>query len=219
MGSNWVKRMASTVLLMSMWIWAVPAARADDTYYMVILAYQGRPNLSRSAHTFATFVKVPDGKDGKQDFKAMECHTISWLPRTLVVAPLRLRPEPGRNLGLDETLKLAVAQNSDISAWGPYQIRKELFGSAIAKIKRLNSGAIEFKSLDGRFRPGAATNCFHAVSDIMDGPLLDTGTAYGDAATVLVRDHLARNIIEPTRVHRDLVGPLGLDRYPITFQK
>src|SRR5947209_8788975 len=121
---SFIQRGAILVVLATMGI--APVARANDQYYMVVFAYQGRPNLARSAHTFATFVKVPEGRDGKPNLSAGVSHTISWLPASLVVAPLRPRPEAGRNLGLQETLQLAVAQNSDIFAWGPYQIRKEL---------------------------------------------------------------------------------------------
>ena len=53
-------------MLTSMWLGSELTARADDTYYMIVFAYQGKPNLPRSSHTFATFARVPDGKDGKQ---------------------------------------------------------------------------------------------------------------------------------------------------------
>jgi hypothetical protein len=217
MRTKMAKRIAGAFLLTSMWIWDGSIARADDTYYMVIFAYQGKPNLPKSAHTFATFLKVPDGKGGKPDFTRAKSHTISWMPASLVVVPLRPRQEQGKNLDLGETLQLAVAQNADISAWGPVQIRKELFDAAVKQIARLNSGEIAYKALDGKFRPGAATNCFHAVSDIVEGPLLDTGAAFGDAASVMVRDHLGRWIIEPTRIHREAIPVLGVDRRPIRF--
>jgi len=32
-------------------------------------------------------------------------HTISWLPESLVIVPLRLRPEAGRNFNLADSLK------------------------------------------------------------------------------------------------------------------
>jgi hypothetical protein len=63
-----------------------------------------------------------------------------------------------------------------------------------------------------------ATNCFHAISDIVDGPLLDTGTAFGESASRMVFQHLAGWIIEPRKTYRDLVPRLGLETYPISYR-
>jgi hypothetical protein len=195
-----------------------PAIRAEDSYYMVIFAYQGKPNLPRSAHSFAAFVKASEEKNVAIDASRIEIHTISWLPATLNVQPLRLRPVPGRNLELLETLQLAASQNADISAWGPYRIQKDLYDRALAQIDRLSRGQISFKAIDRGFRPATASNCFHAISDILEGPLLETGTAYGDAASEMVRDHLSDQIIQPNSTYRFLIKPMGLEKYPITFR-
>lgn len=195
-----------------------PAIRAEDSYYMVVFAYQGKPNLPRSAHSFAAFVKASEEKNRPIDASRIEIHTISWLPATLNVEPLRMRPVPGRNLGLLETLQLAVSQNADMSAWGPYRIQKDLYDRALAQIDRLNCGQISFKAIDRRFRPATASNCFHAISDILDGPLLDTGTAYGDAASEMIRDHLSGQIIERNSTYRFLIMPMDLEKYPITYR-
>jgi hypothetical protein len=194
------------------------AARADDSYYMLIFAYQGRPNLPRFAHSFAAFVKTSEVKDVGLDASRIEIHTISWLPATLSVEPLRLRPVAGRNLDLLETLQLAASQNADISAWGPYRIQKDLYDRAVAQIDRLSRGEIAFKAMDRGFRPTTASNCFHAISDILDGPLLDTGTAYGNPASEMVRDHLSGQIIQPNSTYRFLIKPMGLEKYPITYR-
>jgi hypothetical protein len=166
---------------------------------MVIFAYQGKPNLPRSAHSFAAFVKASEEKNRPIDGSRIEIHTISWLPATLNVQPLRLRPVHGRNLDLLETLQLAISQNADISAWGPYLIQKDLYDHVLAQIELLNSGQVSFKAIDRGFRPATASNCFHAISDILDGPPLDTGTAYGDAASEMVRDHLSGQIMSATK--------------------
>lgn len=195
-----------------------PAIRADDAYYMMIFASEGRPNLARHAHTFATFVKIPESDGGQPDLKRIKIDTISWMPATLRIMPLRPRPEVGRNLSLQESLQVAQGQNALISAWGPYRIKKELYDRAIAQVNRLNRGEILYKALDASVRPMIGSNCFHAVSDIADGPLLDTGMAYGDAASEMVRDHLSRWIIPSESLDRSLLEPLGLANFPINYR-
>jgi hypothetical protein len=210
---KWIVPLAAPLVLGLL----ISAARADDAYYMMIFAYQGKANLPRLAHSFATFVKVPQKDSGEPDTARLESHTISWLPATLTVRPLRLRPETGKNLDLPETLKLAVSQDADVTAWGPYRIRKELYDRAVAQIDRLKGGQIAYKAIDGIRWPGMATNCFHAISDVLDGPLLDTGTAYGNPASEMVRDHLSRWIIDPKTNHRFLITSLGLDKHTIAY--
>lgn len=193
--------------------------RAEDAYYMVIFAYQAKPNLPRLAHTFATFVKVPEHADGRPDIQRVESHTISWLAATTRVVVLRPRAEAGTNFDLTATLQMAVSQDSEISAWGPYRIRKDLYDRALAQIDRLNSGVIGYKAVDAGLRPVAATNCIHAVSDIVNDPPLITGAAYGNAASEMVRDHLSRWIIEPNTTHEFLISVLGLEKYTITYRQ
>ena len=182
------------------------AARADDRHYMLIFAYQGTPVLPRTAHTFATFVRAAGDKD-----RVIETHTISWLPASLAVRPIRALPEPGRNLNLDETLKVAKSMNARIALWGPYRIDKELYERALKQIERLNRGAVSYKAVDAATRPDGALNCFHAVSDLdTERGLLATGTAFGEAASAMVASHLRRWIIQPDQTHPWLIDRLGL---------
>src|SRR5262249_52091114 len=105
-----------------------------------------------------------------------------------------------------------------VTAFGPYQIKKDLYDGALAQIDRLNSGKVAYKALDKKFRPGeAAVNCFHAISDIVGGPLLDTGTAFGQKATVMVRNHLAAGIMNDRGRQPWLTEPLGLKKEGISF--
>jgi hypothetical protein len=132
---------------------------------------------------------------------------------------MRAPPERGKNFGLRDTLKLGSSEEATVTAWGPYRIRKELYDEGIAQIDRLDRNAIAYKALDLRFRPYVATNCFHAVSDITRGPLLDTGTAYGNAASEMVVEYFSPWIINPKETHAWLIDRLGLDKYSITFEK
>jgi hypothetical protein len=192
------------------------AARGQDRYYMLIFAAEGEVAPARSAHTFATFIKVEEMEDMDIADWPMEMHTISWLPANLDVR-LLASPEQGANLDLKATLDLEKSRNARVSAWGPFEIRKDLYDRAQAQIKRLNSGQVAYKAIDRRFRPRGATNCFHAISDIVDGPLLDTGSAFGEAASRMVLQHISPSIIDPTEIHRNLVPRLGLTDYGITF--
>ncbi len=194
-----------------------PAAEADDTYYMIIFACQTTPNRPRTAHSFAAFVKVPD-KDGKPDTASMEAHMISWITEPENFGLLR-PAAPGRNLSLEESMQWAANRNAAVIAFGPYRIQKELYDRAMAQRERLRSGAVAYKATDRRVRQaGVAVNCFHAISDMVEGPLLDTGSAFGEPASAMVREHLSRWIVERDKTHRSLIAPLGLDKYTITWR-
>jgi hypothetical protein len=202
-------------------------ARAEDRYFMIVFASEG--DGARQSHTFATFVKVsengdlPDayrvseGGDSRADSQT-ESHTISWMPASLDIR-LVGRPEPGRNLNLAQSLDFARSIPARVTAWGPYRIEKELSERALGQIARLESGAVAYKVLDGRFRPASATNCIHAVSDIVGGELLNTGTAYGEDASRMVVNHLRPWIIDPGQTHDWLAKRLNLDQQSNRFEK
>lgn len=193
-----------------------PATKADE-YYMVLFAYQGAPNAPTQAHSFAVFFKVQNGPANDGDGVALEVRPLSWVNASGVTPRLLGPTEPGRILGLEATLQMAARSNYQITAWGPYRIDKELYDRAMAQIDRLNSGAVAYKMIDRRFRPGAAVNCIHAISDIAPGPLLDTGTAFGVPATGLIRNHFSRWILDEGAAHRKFAPSLGLDKYPIRY--
>lgn len=163
------------------------------------------------AHTYAAFVKAVRNSAGSG--KILETHTISWMPESLVVR-LLARPEPGVNLDLKASLQLGNRTRAGITMWGPYEIKKELFDRAVQQESRLKRGAIAYKAIDRRFRPGSASNCIHALSDIdMDNGLLDTATAHGDEASYMVLRHLQRWIVHAETVHGWVSTALGLDKY------
>jgi hypothetical protein len=123
------------------------------------------------------------------------------MPRSLDVKLLR-RSEEGVNLDLKDTLRHANAMKAEVSMWGPFRIKKELYERALRQEARLKKGDIAYKALDIRFRPDKATNCIHAVSDIdVDRGLLDTGTANGKDASYMVLTHLSRWIIDQHQQH------------------
>jgi hypothetical protein len=187
------------------------AARADDKYYMIMFGAQDEAATPRLCHTFATFVKASGEGDDKSDYK-LERHTISWIPATREIVIARLFAEPGENLGLRESLRLAASQGEQVAMWGPFEIKKELYDRARKQIDLLEKGEVQYKAIDARFRPTAASNCIHAVADIdTDNGYLSVGTAHGAGASRMVLDHLSRWIIKPDQTHEWVGKRLGLD--------
>ena len=192
-------------------------AVAQDRYYAIVFASEGSPNQPRFSHVFATFVKVQEKGPGL-DVDLFETATVSWLPATLNIAPLRRTPEQGRNLDLLETLDWARTVNSRVVAWGPFEVRKELYDRAVSQVERLQRGAIGYKMLDVRFRGASASNCIHAVSDIADRELLITGTAFGEPAGRMVARHFQPWITNTAVAPDSLIDRLGIRQHGIVFR-
>lgn len=179
-------------------------ARADESFYMIVFAQQDAAVQPELCHTFATFVKAT-GEGADKTKYAIDSHTISWMPRSLHVKVLR-RPEEGINLNLKDTLSHARTIKTEVSMWGSFHIKKELYERALRQETRLQKGDLDFKVLDVRFRPDTAMNCIHAVCDIdADNGLLATGTAHGKDASLIVLTHLSRWIIDYDGTH-DWIG-------------
>jgi len=169
------------------------AQEPNESYYMTIFSAQADSRDPRRTHSFASFV-------------------ISWMPRSLDIVILRRHPEPGANLDLESSLRWAESRNCRVSMWGPYQISKELYDRAVKQEARLNSGLVLYKALDRRFRPGMASNCIHAVSDLdTDKGLLHSGQGRGEAASRQVARHLNRWIVNPGQTHAWVASRLGLN--------
>src|SRR5689334_13334070 len=84
---------------------ATAPVAANEAYYAVIFAAQTPDNQARFSHTFAAFVKVDDAAAKNP---AVHTSVISWLPANGNIRVVRLRPEPGKNFGLKETLDWAA---------------------------------------------------------------------------------------------------------------
>ena len=190
------------------------AQESNETYYMTIFSAQAESRDPRLTHSFATFVKATGIGDSAKDYRT-ESHTISWMPQSLNIVLLRLRPEPGTNLDLASSLRWAESRNCRVSMWGPYQIDKELYDRAIKQEARLKSGRVLYKAIDRKFRPGMASNCIHAVSDLdTERGLLRSGQGRGDEASYQVAQHLRRWIIDPGQTHAWVASRL-LNDHPV----
>lgn len=164
--------------------------------FVSLFAFQTRPKAMHTSHTFATF--------SRRSGDTIRHRTISWMPATLLLEPLRLWAQPGRNLTLEETLRLAERFQARSYGWGPFECTRELYQVAMLKADRLESGEISFVVIDQAIPHWTtASNCIHAVSDVFpDQPMLFTGISHGDSATLQVLDHFSPHLIRPEKTHR-----------------
>ena len=79
---------------------------------------------------------------------SLESHTISWLPASLKIRPLFLRPEPAVDLGLHETIAYVRDNGERVSMWGPYECRSSFFHRFVIQKEFLDSGRIGYQCND-----------------------------------------------------------------------
>src|SRR4051812_20251337 len=94
---------------------ARPAA-GNDVFYVIIFGSEDDPKHLKYSHTFATFIRASGG-GGDPSGYCVTSHTISWLPRSLDVRINQVHPEPGVNLGLDDTIRFVMSQGQSVTAW------------------------------------------------------------------------------------------------------
>ncbi len=168
-----------------------------ERFDMVLWACQRDDAAPRFSHTWATFIRYRE-VPGLAHPRLEEAFTISRMPDSGTI-PIVFMVR-GRNYTLDETLKWAAKEDAKVVAFGPTPIRQELFQTAKARKAQLERGHLSYKMLDDPVRPNRGLNCIHAVSDMLSGPLLDTGTARGEDATQMVAEHLRPYMIRPEYV-------------------
>jgi hypothetical protein len=202
----------------------VPAAeaRADERYFAIFFGAESKPYRPKYTHTWACVVKLT-GEGEDLDRYQCQVDTCSWLPATLDVKVWKLWPERGVNLDLHSTIRMVLKNHEEISQWGPYELRKESYEKGMALIRRLNSGAVRYRAIDGVSRSRNISNCFHAISD------LDPEYGRRRFSLLLAGERVTEEIIE--RVHergvvisRSPLGDwldhrLGLDAYPIVQRR
>ncbi len=173
-----------------------------------------------SSHTWAVFAEDDGGR--------ITARTISWLPRSGVIVPLRLGPERGRNYSLAETFAF-LPRDSSVAQWGPYEITDELFQALSRQYDRLLTGDFWYRVIDTPNRifkaldPSSSTapramHCAHAVADatldIDRRGFLLMEMARGYKATAKVAWHFAphlRGVDEWTKASLDRA--IGLSAY------
>jgi hypothetical protein len=198
-------------------------APPNERYYLLLFGSQSTPKVARYTHSWGTVVKATCAP-GQTD-PELEVHTISWMPATLEIHPLRFHIEPGANLTLDVTVKEMLGNNERVSMWGPYENWHGLYRRFVTQRSFVESGQIGYQCIDTvgeAARCGNGSDCIHAITD-MD-PFFDRQeyplTRFGESATRnVVKQIMTRPIIiNPPCTHDWLICRLGLDQYPIVHR-
>jgi hypothetical protein len=208
--------LAKTSLSIILLIWGAVIARANDAYYLIVFAAQHRDNQAKYSHTFAAFLKVTDGEAAKP---SMESAVISWLPATGSVDLRRLRPEAGKNFGLQETLDWAAKEQDRVTGFGPFVIKKELYESAQRQVRKLESGTVLYKAVEFVRGTSQVTNCIHAVCDLdIVKDHLVTGKARGEQASEMIARFFRPWILRADPLPRWVAERLGLTKDKIAYR-
>jgi len=210
-------RFARPLVVVVVTFFGASIARAEDTYYVLIFGSQSEPKRPRLTHTWATFVRTVGDPAGP--VARIESFTISWMPASLTVRPLALRPEVGTNLGLHETLRAMYANGESVSLWGPFRVSRELYQHAAGYKLRLESGQLAYKAVDSRRPSPSISNCMHAVCDALGIPrgTIREEQVQGVAASASIAALLVAGRQGISAPERDdwLIGRLGLSGYTI----
>jgi hypothetical protein len=197
---------------------ASPREASADTYLGIIFGSQTHPKQLRYTHTWATFVRVSDV--GAPGYVGLNVHTISWMPESMNVQTWTLRPVPGVNLDLEQTLRVVYDDNQHVTAWGPFILSEESYFRSLEIKQILESGNAHYRALS----PGRdlqKLNCIHAVAAVDPHygekryPLIRVGKP---ASRYMARQVMIRGPVDQTLYDNSwLFAQLGLDRYPITI--
>ena len=199
-------------------------ARAEERYYVILFGSQSTPRQARYSHTWGTFVKATGEGCDSSKFHIDEVFTISWLPCTLDVRPLRPWPEEGVNLDLEETFNFVLPRQR-VSEWGPFEMSRELYERAVERKAELETGSVKYKAIDPNRGPRARyiSDCIHGITDLdpeYSRSYYREVRRFGEAATHWVAYQFV------TRGRRVNLGEnldwinqkLGLDQYPIVHR-
>lgn len=193
-------------------------AAPGERFYILVFGSQTTPKVPRFTHTWATVVKTVE--DPGCAPRVADVYTISWMPATLDIRPYRFTPEPGRNLELHETIRMALGKGEHVAMWGPYEIYPDGYRRGLLQKAFMESGTVGYQCIDtvGAGADGTGCDCIHAITD-MD-PLFDRGyyrlTRFGEAGSrFIVRQLFERDLLVTEETHPWLEGPLGLCQYPI----
>lgn len=197
-----------------------PAPTPGSRYYILLFGSDAGPLSPGKTHTFATYVKAAPAADGSV---VLEPVTVSWLPADLRVKPLQgLRTEPGRNVGLHETIEVVRKQGQAVALWGPYETDAGRYEAAVRQVRTIESGEYRYRAIPPfAYKPGVS-NCIGTV--VRTEPSLSTrrppAFRYGQTGSKAVADWLEKaGAIDRSTTHDWLIPALGLDRYELVRKK
>jgi hypothetical protein len=203
---------AAALLLL---LWGPAAAPADEAFFLIVFGSQRKPFHLNCTHSSAAFIKAT-GQGPDLGRYHLDVRMISWLPASLEVHCLHLRPEPGVNLDLHGTLCLAQAHGETVTGWGPFRIQEELYDRAVRQIAHLESGAVRYKAIDTGFPTEQTSNCIHALSDLNGhGRLRLASPAWGHFASSVIAQRFRPYIVDDGMIYPEVAATLGLDAYGV----
>lgn len=190
---------------------------AGERYYMTVFGAQSSPLRLRLTHTFAEFTRTVPTPMGEM---VAESHTVSWMPATLRIRPLALRPEPGTNLTLQQTLDWVASFNGRVSMWGPREIGPERYYPSIVRKAQLESGTMSYRAIGGFSRDSQVSNCgqsFSRAGPVVGRIYLQPVPLPGELGTgrLVRRYERAGAFVEPGVNHPQLLPALGATTYPL----
>lgn len=186
--------------------------RAD---YLIVFAGDSSPYRATTAHTFAALITVVSSPGEAP--RVADLVSISWLPETLKVRALAVRPERGRNVPLDETLALYLRPPGHVSAWGPYLAHPGLAETFRARVTVVEGG---YRYKGASFlSPRDVGDCARAVEEMARPDRRYIGVyGYGAAAAGSVIRTFSPGLVEPHRPHPWVAELAGLDQYPLVWR-
>ena len=198
------------------------AARAD-AYYVVVFGAESKPQRPKFSHSWATFVRIPGGcpcGPPAPDAGLPEWFTISWMACKVELTPNVPFSEPGRNFDLPTSLDIAIRHCEEVTAFGPYQIEKELYCRAARQKRYLESGDMRYKTIDTTHNPRRVSNCIHALTSFnREHARVRIGrTNFGDVASYFVAESYVPWMICPKEIHCWVADLLGLGSYSIKWR-
>ena len=124
-------------------------------YTVTVYSYETWPIRLVACHNFAVF----------SDGRSSVC--ISWFPVSGPRGFADIGEQAGKNLSLDETLKLAKDKRAAVRAHGPYVIDKALYDAAVTRERDLRTGRLKYVGINRPTCPDAM-NCIAAVMDVLE---------------------------------------------------
>lgn len=191
----------------------------SERFYTIVFSGQSVPRRPAYTHTWIAVIRTVE-QPGQTP--ALDVHTISWLPATLDIQPLRLKVEPGVNRDLHTTLRYVKDNGERVSMWGPYETHASFYRRILVQKQFLESGQVGYQCIDNvgeAARTGGGCNCIHAITDSDPNFGRDSYPLvwYGDAASEHLSNRLHRGttLINPEVEHDWLIDALGLNCYCI----
>lgn len=205
------------VLLLTVAISTPVVAQPAVSYYGTVFGSGSNPLRAKHTHTFATFSRVTETPAGP----VVENHTISWMPATLNIRPLALRPEVGVNLTQEESLRWAESHGIRTSAWGPFTISPERFDALLARKADLESGQIRYRAIGGLRKSSAISNCGQSFprAGVVGQKYLQPTPLPGEVGTSRLVERGLRHSPYPVYERPDLLPAVLAPGHPVVHRE